>query len=119
MPDNVDDRIPPTFPSAAGRAVMPPSWHITPELAAAYAGFIAHLRAEIDRQAVHLRAEQEHNRRLMAGYAIACRAAASGAAIAHMGTVTDVDGDCAKEAVAVIKADLARADSLVIPTAEG
>lgn len=117
MPDNVDDRIPPTFPSAAGRA-MPTAPPITPELAASYAGFIAHLRAEIDRQAVQLRAEQEHNRRLMAGYAIACRAAASGAAIAHMGTVTDVDSDCAKEAVAVIKADLARADSLVIPIAE-
>ena len=115
MPDNVDDRIPPTFPSAAGRA-MPTAPPGTPELAASYAEFIGHLRAEIDRQATQLRAEQEHNRRLMAGYALARSAACH--LLSAIARVPREDYDLSWSSGAVLK-DINAGDSLVIPTVEG
>jgi hypothetical protein len=92
---------------------------ISPELATAYAALIAHLRAEIDRQAVQLRAEQEHNRRLT-GAATLYRSAAVRNGMLVYGYAEG--GACpAREVCDSIlgrsREETDRADALVLPAA--
>lgn len=102
----LDTRIPPT----GGSGTAPPRDTV--------GSFVAHLRAEIDRLTTLHRAEQEHNRRLMA----ACSLYRSGLEISrtalHQARLKLGDDDTFGDDLDEIGDRMERGDDLAIPTAK-
>lgn len=113
------DMEPAVFTTPPGATVIGPD-------AKLYAEHVAHLRAEIDRltadrdkQATQVRAEQEHNRRL----AVACALYRSAAVRNGVPLrVIEEGGDPTQDVCESIsnrsRADMDKADALVMPTAK-